>query len=413
MASRKDQKGRVLRKGEHYRKSDGLYSYSYVDIFGKRRVVYAKDILKLREKEEKILYDKLDGIDSYIASQMTLDYVFDKYMSTKSELRESTRNNYLDLYARYIRNGFGKRKLSDIRYSDILQFYNKLMVDRQLHIGTIETIQRLIHPALELAVMDNIIRSNPSHGVLKMLKKDRSNLKKFIRHALSIEQQREFLAYVENNPLYSRLKPLYTFMFGTGCRVGEVIGLRWEDINLGDRTIYINHSLYYYGGKRGKDGGHWVVNKPKTEAGFRMIPMIDPVYEALVEEKARQAEEGISCKTEIEDLKDFVFCNRFCEIYNPEQINKQIRRVIKSHNDEETVKAACEGRKVIMLPNFTCHHMRHTFCSRLCEAEANVKVIQSLMGHKDIHTTLDIYAEVSDKKKRESLMGLFNEMKLF
>ncbi|MCR5417759.1 MAG: tyrosine-type recombinase/integrase [Lachnospiraceae bacterium] len=66
-----------------------------------------------------------------------------------------------------------------------------------------------------------------------------------------------------------------------------------------------------------------------------------------------------------------------------------------------------------MIPYFTCHHIRHTFCSRLCEAETNIKVIQTIMGHKDIQTTLDIYAEVTDKKKRSSLEQLFEDMKLF
>lgn len=413
MASRKDQKGRVLRKGESVRSEDGMYTYAFVDPSGKRRYVYAKDLVSLRKKEEKLVRDQLDGIDTYVAGEATLNFLFDRYISTKSELRESTRNNYLDVYDRYLRDGFGRRKLSGIRYSDILQFYNQLISEKDLHIGTIEYIQRLIHPALELAVRDNILRSNPSNGVLQMLKKDTANFRRYIRHALTIEQQREFLSYVAENPLYSRLKPLYTFMLGTGCRVGEVVGLRWEDVDMEERTININHSLYYYGGKRNKKEQKWVVNRPKTEAGNRVIPMVEAVYVALVEEKARQNDDGICCKSQIEDLTGFVFCNRFCEIYNPEAINRQIKRVIETHNAEEEVKAVREGRKAVMIPYFTCHHMRHTFCSRLCEAETNIKVIQSVMGHKDIQTTLDIYAEVTDKKKRESLEELFEDMKLF
>ena len=65
------------------------------------------------------------------------------------------------------------------------------------------------------------------------------------------------------------------------------------------------------------------------------------------------------------------------------------------------------------IPDFTGHHMRHTFCSRLCEGETNIKVIQAIMGHKDIQTTLDIYTEVSEKKKRASLMKLYDDLKLF
>ncbi|MBR3517358.1 MAG: site-specific integrase [Lachnospiraceae bacterium] len=413
MASRKDQKGRVLRKGECYRKEKGIYSYAYLDTLGKRRYIYSNDLMKLREKEEQLVRDQMDGIDTYVAGESSLNYIFDRYMATKSELRDSTRNNYLDVYDRYIRDGFGKKRLTSIKYSDILFFYNQLITEKDLHIGTIEYIQRLIHPALELAVRDNILRSNPSHGVLQMLKKDTSNFRRYIRHALTIEQQREFLSYVDENPLYSRLKPLYTFMFGTGVRVGELVGLRWEDVDMEERVININHSLYYYGGKRNKSGHKWVVNRPKTEAGNRNIPMVETVYVALVEEKARQKEEGIYCTTQIEDLKGFIFCNRFSEIYNPEALNRQIKRVIENHNAEEEVKAVRAGRKSVMIPYFTCHHIRHTFCSRLCEAETNIKVIQTIMGHKDIQTTLDIYAEVTDKKKRSSLEQLFEDMKLF
>ena len=60
-----------------------------------------------------------------------------------------------------------------------------------------------------------------------------------------------------------------------------------------------------------------------------------------------------------------------------------------------------EGREPVIIPDFSCHITRHTFCTRLCENETNVKVIQSVMGHKDIQTTLDIYAEVSESKKKD------------
>ncbi len=413
MASRKDQKGRVLRKGECYRKAKGLYSYAYYDPLGKRHYIYSNDLMKLREKEMQLVRDQLDGIDTYVAGQATLNYLFDRYMATKTELRLSTRCNYLDVYDRYIREGLGKKKLDTIKYSDILFFYNRLLTEEGLHIGTIEYIQRLIHPALELAVMDNILRANPSNGILQMLKKNKQCSHRYIRHALTIEQQREFLSYVEESELYSRLKPLYTFLFGTGCRVGEVVGLRWEDVDLDERMININHSMYYNGRKSAAVGKHWIVNRPKTEAGNRVIPMVEAVYIALIEEKTRQDDEGISCKSEIGGMKGFIFCNRDSEIYNPESINKQIRRVIESHNAEEEVKAFRAGREPLILPYFTCHHMRHTFCSRLCESETNIKVIQSVMGHKDIQTTLDIYAEVTDKKKKASLEEVFDNMNLF
>lgn len=221
MASRKDKKGRVLRKGESYSESKGMYLYAYTDFLGKRRYIYAKDLPTLREKEEQLKRDQLDGIDSYVAGNADLNYMFDRYMSTKSELRVSTRANYLEVYDRYIREDFGKKKIKDIKYSDVLFFYTHLIHEKNLHIGTVQYIQRLIRPALEMAVRDNVIRVNPANGVIQQLKKKTESGGSYVRHALTLEQQREFLSYLDEMPEYNKWKPLFTVMVGTGCRIGR------------------------------------------------------------------------------------------------------------------------------------------------------------------------------------------------
>ena len=91
--SRKDNKGRVLRKGETQRSCDGKYVYTYVDPEGKRRSIYSKDIMELREREVKLMKDQLDGLDAYAAGTSTINFVFDRYISTKAELRETTMRN--------------------------------------------------------------------------------------------------------------------------------------------------------------------------------------------------------------------------------------------------------------------------------------------------------------------------------
>lgn len=190
-----------------------------------------------------------------MAGNADLNFMFDRYMSTKTELRISTRANYLEIYDRYVRNEFGKRKIGEIKYSDILFFYNYLITEKNLHIGTIQYLQRLIRPSLELAVRDNIIRVNPANGVMQQIKKKTKSGGAYVRHALTMEQQRAFLSFIDENPLYNRWKPLFTVLIGTGCRIGELIGLRWEDVDMENRTIDINHSLgqqkkkerlYYY-----------------------------------------------------------------------------------------------------------------------------------------------------------------------
>lgn len=138
--SRKDSKGRVLRKGETVR-SNGTYQYAYTDYYGKRQYVYANDLVTLRQKEEEILRDKLDGIDSQAARNQSLNDIYDKYMATRKDLVSRTYAGYMYQYNAYVRQTIGKRKIKDIRYSDILRFYKSLIEEHNLSIGSAQHIQ--------------------------------------------------------------------------------------------------------------------------------------------------------------------------------------------------------------------------------------------------------------------------------
>ena len=250
---------------------------------------------------------------------------------------------------------------------------------------------------------DEIIRKNPSDGVMKEVSK-KADSSRGVRHALTVEQQRAFMDYTANHPVYYHWWPLFAVLLGTGGRIGEVLGLRWEDVDFESRLISINHSLVYYPiGESRKSTLR--VSKPKTEAGIRTIPMLDVVCEALQMEYDEQEETGFN-ETEIDGMKGFVFINRFGSVPNPQAVNRTIKRIISSYNAEEVLNAKKERRQPVILPDFSCHHLRHTFCTRLCEHETNLKVIQAIMGHRNIETTMDIYAEATDRKKQESFDNL-------
>ena len=218
--SRKDSKGRVLRKGESQRKNDGRYIYQYTDSTGKRRVVYSNDLLELREKEKELVRNQLDGLESYCSGKTTLNYAFDRYISTKYDLKEHTRVNYKYMYNRFVRDTFGKRIINDIKYSDVKFFYCSLMNILGLQANTLDNIHTILHPTFQMAVRDNVIRNNPASDVMAEIKKANGK-NKGIRHALTLEQQRAFLNYVSNSPVYCHWLPLFTALFGTGCRIGD------------------------------------------------------------------------------------------------------------------------------------------------------------------------------------------------
>lgn len=124
--ARKDSRGRALRKGE-VQHNDGRYCYTFTDPLGRRKFIYAPDLMTLREKEKRLMKDQLDGLDLYAAGHATVNDTFDRYISTKYDLRDTTKSNYLYTCDHFIRDTFGRKKLIDIKYSDVPQFYYYLI----------------------------------------------------------------------------------------------------------------------------------------------------------------------------------------------------------------------------------------------------------------------------------------------
>ena len=404
---RKDNKGRNLRTGEYQRK-DLMYQYKYIGADGKQKFVYSKDLQELRKKEEQIKQDIKDGIKTRAEIPLTVNDMFDKYIATKTELKASTRTNYCYMYKNYVRDTFGTKKLADVRYSDVKCFYNSLIKEKNFKPNSMEIIHTLLHPVFTLAVRDNYIRVNPTDGVMAEIKKSH-NWEKPKRHALTEEQQGAFIDYMKNSEIYSHWLPLFTAFLGTGCRVGELIGLRWEDIDTKNDTISINHNLIYRQNDDGVCEMH--ITTPKTEAGKRTIPMLPEVKQAVITERKRQMEQGNRTCT-IDGYTNFVFLNRENYVHNPQTINRAIVRIYKAYNEEEEKNAKKEKREPVLIPHFSVHNLRHTFCTRFCENETNIKVIQEIMGHSDISTTMNIYAEATESKKQESFKNLIGKIKI-
>ena len=405
---RKDLKGRVLLPGESQRSYDGMYIYTYVDPYGKRCYVYSKDLFTLREKEQDLIRCQMDGLDFYVGGRATINMAFDRYMSTKYNLRETTRSNYIYMYNRFVRDEFGNRLIADVKYTEVKMFYYHLMNDKNIAVNTLDNIHTIIHPIFDMAVRDDIIRKNPTDGVMAEIKKN-SGKNKGIRHALTVEQQKAFIDAIRYSPEYYHWYPLFVTLLGTGMRIGECIGLRWKDVDFKHRNINVNHAVTYYTRREKVCFG---VSKPKTEAGTRLIPMMDTVYDALKNEYDRQKKDGF-CVAEVDGMNGFIFSNRNGSLHNPHCINSAIKRISESHNAREIIDAKKERREPVIIPHFSAHHLRHTFCSRLCENETNVKVIQEIMGHANIETTLDIYTEINYSKKQESLEELSKKIDFF
>lgn len=169
----------------------------------------------------------------------------------KNTLKQTTKGNYIYMYDHFVKEGFGCTKLKDIRKSDVRRFYNSLLDAKRLKVNTLDSIHTVVHQLFNLAVDDLYIRIDPSDGVMGECKRAH-NMDIPKRPALTIPQQEAFIRYTGEIPKYKHWKPLFTFFLGTGCRVSEVAGLRWEDIHMDDGYIDINHNMVYYQRDQGK-----------------------------------------------------------------------------------------------------------------------------------------------------------------
>ena len=392
-----------LRTGEVQRKT-GSYMYRWTDKLGKRNTIYAATLEDLREQEEQILVDQHDGIKANIKN-VTVNDVYELWCQLKRGIKDSTMKNYIYMYELFVKPTFGKKKLVQVKKSDVRRFYNQLIDDKVLKPSTVDVIHNIVHQVFQISVDDDMIRSNPAANMLREIKMAHgSEIEK--RKALTLEQEELFLGYLARTPKYQHWYPVFYIMANTGMRVGEITGLRWCDVDLEEGTISVNHTLVNYDHREnngGKKGCYFNCHSPKTKAGVRTVPMMDFVKEAFEKERAYQEEAEIHCTVTVDGYTDFIFVNRFGECQHQGTLNKAIRRIIRDCNDEVLAK---NPNSTVLLPRFSCHTLRHTFTTRMCEAGVNIKVIQDALGHSDISTTLNIYADVTKELRKSEFENL-------
>lgn len=367
MERRKDKKGKVLRTGESQR-SDGRYCYRYKALDGTRKYIYDMDLSSLREKERQINRDIEDKIYN---NNISMNDCFDRYMSAKTDLRDGTRHKYNLEYNRWVRKTwFGNKEISKIKKSDVLLFYKEK--SGTLSNGTIRCIHKYVHPALEMAVEDDLIRKNPSNNCIK------DYLDSKTREAMTKEQTLNFLEYAEKYPYGKNYLLAVKIMLGTGLRVGEVTGITWDDVDFRNKTININKQFTLIAGG-GKHEYH--ISKPKTSSGSRKIPMSGDVFNMMHSHKKETYFQSLKYGTNVDGYTGFVFHTRTGLPILSSRINDYLSRIVKDYNQNNKEK----------LPKISCHTMRHTFCTRMAELGINPKSLQYIMGHSSYKTTADVY----------------------
>ena len=278
--TRRDSKRRVLRPGESVR-ADGKYQYKY-HIDGKPHFVYSwkleptdklpkgkKPCLSLRELEKQVNTD-LDLLVNIVDGQMTVCELVDRYLKTKTGVRQSTKQGYVTVQRLLAKEAFGKKTIRSVKTSDAKLFLIKLQQEDGKSYSSIHTIRGMLRPAFQMAVDDDILRKNPFEFQLATVVVNDA----VTREAITRKQERTFLDFIKNDTHYSKYYDGMYILFKTGMRISEFTGLTVKDLDMENRTINIDHQLQ-------KTGTLVYIDTTKTYAGTRVIPMQDDVYECF------------------------------------------------------------------------------------------------------------------------------------
>lgn len=406
MSKRFDKRHCVLQKGE-YQVNENKYSYRWTDCYGKRHAIYATDLDELRIKEQKIELNKLEGIKEP-PSTLTVEHLYETWRNLKRGIKTSTLAGYIYVFDSLIRPSFGKKRVINVKRSDVRAFYISLLEERGIALSTVENVHNVLQQVFQYAVDDDFLRKNPCDRVLREIKVTYSNLKSEKKKSLSLKQETNFLKFIYNDERYQHWFPTFFIMANTGLRVGELTGLRWQDIDLEEGTIDVNHSMRYFDHKDSK-GCYLSINTPKTVNGYRKVVMTEAVKQAFRMEKEYQELAGLESKDEIDGYDDFIFINRFGHIQHQGTLNKALRRIIRDFNVAAVAKGKTDPED--MLPHFSCHILRHTYATRLIECGSNVKFVQYQMGHSEIQTTFDTYVSVSAEFKNKEIHSFEDYMR--
>ncbi len=418
---RTDDKGRILLTGES-QIANGSYCYRYYGEDGKRKSVSSWKLLPgdigpdgsedqecLRDIENRLIQIGRKSTRTVPQKEpCTFDELWKLYLSMKCEIAERTLVSYVYLYNHHLKKPLGRRLVTQIKYSDLRRLYIDKITEG-LNISSLSNIHNIISPVLQLAVKEGYIPINPAEGLLGEFQR-RKDWNVNHRQALTEKQQNTLVEFASSSYEFKGFMPMLTVFLGTGMRVGELIGLRWDDVDFEENLISVNHTLNYSISLNGKC--EYYITVPKTKTGAREIPMMQDVRTTLWELYERRYDFNAQNQVQIDGYTNFVFRDLYGSVYSSAKVNARLKGLVRAYNKAETEKAEQEKREPVLLPEITCHHLRHTFCTRLCENGINIKSIQQLMGHSHAETTMRIYMQATASKNREEIASLDGKLRI-
>jgi integrase len=357
------------------RRKDGLYMARYTvhtATGAKRKTLYGKTRREVDEKLTKAKADR-DGGLLFDADNMKLGEYLGRWLS--DSVRDTVKATTLETYERLMRlhlvPTLGRVKLKNLTPTHVRGLYREKL-DSGLSPTSVQRVHALLHKALKQAVHDGLVPRNVTEAV-KAPRQSRNEIPTLTR-----EQVRIFL----NSAKSDRLEALYLLAIHTGLRQGELLGLKWSDIDLDRGTLQVRRIL-----SAAKEGPRFTT--PKSNQG-RSVRLTTQAVQALRDHRKRQVQER---------LKHAGFWKDHGLVFTTLVGTPLNRHNVFSRSFKPLLRRA-------ELPDMPFHALRHSFATRMLTSGEHPKVVQEMMGHSGIRVTMDFYSHVLPDMQKEAVNRL-------
>jgi integrase len=362
-------------EGSIYQRSDGRWAASISLEDGKRKTFYGKTRREVQEQLKTALHEQQKGL-LVTGPQQKVGQFLTHWLENvhKQSIRSRTYERYEEIVRLHLVPGIGHHQLQKLSPQHLQSFYTKKL-EEGLSTTTVISFHNVLHKALETAVRWNLLPRN----ICDLVSPPRR--KRFEIQPLGIEQVQQLLAAARDH----RLEALFILALASGLRRGELIGLKWQDINFLTGTLQVRRILTRVPSKL--PGKGYVEAEPKTEKGRRSILLPPFVIEALKQHRVKQLASKLKAGSAWQD-HDYVFCTSIGTHLNPTRdVLDQLKALLK--------KAG--------LPDIRFHDLRHSSATMLLGMGVHPKIVQEILGHSQISMTMDTYSHVLPTMQREAM----------
>jgi len=369
----KERKPKRRGKGEgsiYYDKKNDRYVGSFYTQEGKRKYVYGKTEKVAREKLRATQRAEEQGL-LVAGPKQTLRQFLEHWLENvhKPRIRVSTYVYYHSMVHKHILPELGHLQLRNLKPEHVEAFYAR-MEKEGLSAGTVNLMHGVLHKALEQAVRRGMIPRN----VCDLVSPPRLATRE--AQPLTTDQAHKLLEVVRGHQLEAAL----TLALVTGIRRGELLGLRWQDIDFEKKSLQIRRTLSYLTGHGFKE------SEPKTAASRRKIILPKFVLDVLKRYRAQQKEIRLKVGPAWQD-HDLVFCNGHGGFLRPDRLVEMFHTLLKDAG----------------LPHMRFHDLRHSAATLLLSMGVAAKVVQEILGHSRIGVTLDTYSHVLPGMQQDAM----------